>query len=285
MADLFHSDDAENVTNLFYRVDSMVYVEGQDDIPFWEYMFESLTDLNIEVQEVGSCKALEPYIDKINKGKLKAIVACDSDLTFFDDDNINHCNIIRTFGYSIENTFICPNNLYRVIKTMARIPANRISIDDIKLWLSDFYIEFNELIKLDIFNHKNKNKNKKGKVPIGDNATRFMESPKSSVLCQEKVQIHLDKLLNDIPDYDQVLINNEIEEKGLELNYLIRGHFLFSAIARYASCFIKSLGIKISVSNDALYSALILSFTNVFNDKHPEYEYYFDALTSVDIAA
>ncbi len=34
------SDEAENVISMFYDADIMVYVEGEDDIGFWEIVFK-----------------------------------------------------------------------------------------------------------------------------------------------------------------------------------------------------------------------------------------------------
>lgn len=279
MSSLDYSDEAENVLDLFYSVDTLVYVEGVDDVPFWEYMFEKFTTLNVEVQDVGSCTALAPYIEKINNGTLKSIVACDSDLTFFNDNNITHKHIIRTFGYSIENTFIHPQNIHRAIKTVARIPAKAISIEDIKSWLSDFYLHIRKLVKLDIFNYQKG----LGKVVMVDNATRFMKSSTSSFICGNKINAYIDKIMPNLQEYDESLIDKEIQNRGLNLNALVRGHFLFSAIARYVSCFIKSSGRKVNVSNDSLYSILLLSFDRIFDKKHPEYDYYSSALTNIDL--
>ncbi|EGA69570.1 hypothetical protein VISI1226_13648 [Vibrio sinaloensis DSM 21326] len=38
--DFFYSAEAENIINEFHSVDVMVYVEGVDDIPFWDFIFE-----------------------------------------------------------------------------------------------------------------------------------------------------------------------------------------------------------------------------------------------------
>ncbi|EFH8005158.1 DUF4435 domain-containing protein, partial [Escherichia coli] len=74
------SNEAENVISLFYDADIMVYVEGEDDIAFWEIIFKKNGRFNVEVQDVGGCEALQPYIEKITSGEINAIVARDSDL-------------------------------------------------------------------------------------------------------------------------------------------------------------------------------------------------------------
>lgn len=279
MSSLFYSDEAENVLDLFYTVDTLVYVEGPDDIPFWEQMFEKITNLKVEIYDVGGSKALEPYIRKIDNGTLNAIVACDSDLTFFSEDNVEHRNIIRTFGYSIENTFICDKSLSKTLRTIGKVSADKIPIENVESWLSGFYLGIEKLVKLDIYNCKEG----LGQSVMVDNATRFMVSKTSSDICKTKIDTYTDNIIPNLPEYDESIIDTEIANKGLDLRYLVRGHFLFSAIARYILCFTKSLGIKTSISKQSLYPVLILSFFSMFDKQHPEYDYYFKSLTNINI--
>ncbi len=67
MAKLEYSVGAKNVLTRFYRVDKMLYVEGDDDVPFWEFMFEKFADFNVEVQEVGGKEELRKYVKLIDK--------------------------------------------------------------------------------------------------------------------------------------------------------------------------------------------------------------------------
>ncbi|WP_159033690.1 DUF4435 domain-containing protein [Plesiomonas shigelloides] len=281
MADLFYSDAANNILDLFYNVDAIVYVEGKDDIPFWELIFEKFTTLKVEVQEVGSCTALKPYIDKIITGKLNSIVACDSDFSLFDSNAIQHQNIIRTYGYSIENTFISHDCLFRVIKTHTRGSIGGLSPQEIEKWIENFTNGVESLIYLDIYNHKHK----LGINVIGDNANRFMTSQKSSDLCNDRVNNHTKTILSkpEMSGFDPKTIQLEMQNKAISPKQAIRGHFLFSGVAKYVSCMIKNLGGNAPLSNDSLYTALILAFNNIFNSTHLEYNYYQESLSRITI--
>ncbi|RLM02058.1 hypothetical protein BIY27_26050 [Gibbsiella quercinecans] len=90
MADLSYSNEAFNVLNLFYQKDYMVYVEGRDDVCFWEMIFNKTSNIKVEIQDVGVCEELIPYIEKIYNGEIEAIVACDMDLKYFDDTKKEH---------------------------------------------------------------------------------------------------------------------------------------------------------------------------------------------------
>lgn len=120
MDDFYYSEDANDIMNLFYGVDVMVYVEGEDDVPFWEFIFNKLVKYSVEVQEVGGSNELSKYIGDLDSGKLKGIIACDSDFEVLKS-NLSSSNVIRTYGYSIENSLICKSTILKVIKSIGKI--------------------------------------------------------------------------------------------------------------------------------------------------------------------
>lgn len=79
MADLFYSDEALNVKSAFYRANSMVFVEGDDDVLFWHEVFSKIPEASVEVESAGGSDQIDQYITKILSGELQAIAARDSD--------------------------------------------------------------------------------------------------------------------------------------------------------------------------------------------------------------
>jgi len=79
MADLFYSDEALNVKSAFYRANSMVFVEGDDDVLFWHEVFLKIPEASVEVESAGGSDQIDQYITKILSGELQAIAARDSD--------------------------------------------------------------------------------------------------------------------------------------------------------------------------------------------------------------
>lgn len=279
MSEFAYSTDAESVKNLFYNADAIVYVEGQDDIPFWELMFKKHSPLNVEIQDVGSCSALKPYMEKICNENLKAIVACDKDLTFLDDKTFSHQNIIRTYGYSIENTLLNTDNLLKTIKVLGRFPSRRLAGDDISSWLEHFYAHTATIIKMDIFNVKNK----LGISVVGDNATRFMVSKNSYQICPKKIESYVASITPQIPGYSEAIVDGILEQSGVSTHMATKGHFLFSAAAQFLCLFIKKHGLKVSLSYDAIYSALVLSLESTFTEENLEFNHYKQSLQHIDI--
>jgi hypothetical protein len=281
MTDFSYSTDAESIKNQFYGVDIMVYVEGQDDIPFWEFMFNKFTSISIEVQEVGSCSALEPYMQKIFSNQINAIVACDMDFSVFNGDALEHNNIVKTFGYSIENSMLHVDNIYKAIKVIGRLPSKIVKKDDVADWLDPFYLQLENLIKMDVFNEVNA----LGVSVVGDNSTRLMKSKVSCELCSDKLDQYITKIVPNLKGYNNDVVHHLIKDAGLETKQLLRGHFLFSAVAKFVKSFIKSKGLNMSLSNDALYSAFILSLESTFTESNNEFQYYKEALEGLIIAA
>lgn len=276
-----YSLEAESVINHFYNADSIVYVEGKDDIPFWELMFKKFSMLDVEIQDVGSCTALRPYMEKISNGTLNAIVACDNDLSCFEADRIEHQNIIRTYGYSIENTLINSHNLLRVIKVIARIPTQKLPKNETDKWLEEFHAMTQNLVRMEVYNKINN----LGVSITGDNSTRFMTSKTSCVLCPTKIIKYEQETTKNLHEFTPQHIDELLVLKGQTTRRLTNGHFLFSGAARFLTATAKNNDLKASLSYDSIYSTLILSLENTFsqNLNTHEYTHYERALASIVI--
>lgn len=276
MSDLFYSDEALNTLNLFYRADYIVYVEGPDDIPFWEYIFSATDNKRVEIQDVGGCKSLEIYIDKIKKNEINDVVACDSDFTLFDQPE-SHSHIIKTYGYSIENTFICPKTTTKLIKNLARLPLKRTPTEEVSTFFIESYSRIEKLVEYDIANHINKH----GIKVINDSCDQFMQSKNVITISCDKIEHHLSKLPNILNEEVQTKINNIIQENNKEKSDFIRGHFLFSLAAKFISNLVRKYDSKQTISYDALYGSYISAFENILNEEHPHFDYYKSKITNI----
>lgn len=278
MADLEYSVEASNILNKFHSVDVMLYVEGVDDIPFWEFVFEKLSDITVKVQQVGGKPNLEKYANEVFEGKLNSIVAMDSDFSVFDD-GIIHPNILRTFGYSIENTMINDNSIQDVIRSIGRIPRKDIPIEICSDWLNDVASKVEYLVAYDVENHVRGH----GISVVGDNCSRFIKGKSSPVICPVKVSAYIDaigfELLHD--DFEKIRLH--IMDNNFDFLDFIRGHFLFSATQHFVSSTISEFRSKVSISLDSLFGALMLAFEKRFSEGHPHYHYYKAQVSNVVI--
>ncbi len=280
MPELEYSNDALNVLGKFYSVDTMLFVEGDEDIPFWEYLFEKFSTLRIKVQEVGGKSKLEKHIQTIVSGKTNVLVAIDNDYSIFDV-NIIHPNIVRTYGYSIENTIISADSIIKSISSLGKIPNRSINRQEILDWLNSLSNKIEPLLIYDIENHVQEH----GCVVAGINCSRFMKTQSSDLVCEKKVDQFINDLEFSITDDRAKEVISQLKDNDLKILDMLRGHFIFSAVHRYIVLYIKRIRSKISISTDSMFSTLILSFEQLFDIKHPHYEYYKSAISNIPVIA
>lgn len=278
MPDLVYSDDAVNVLGRFHQTDTMLFVEGDEDIPFWEAMFDIFTDLSVKVESVGGKPALLKYAESIIGGKLDIIVAFDRDYSYFDEQ-IVHTNVLYTYGYSIENSIVTVETVQKSIQSLGRISRKMIDKDEISSWLGDLEISIKPILMHDICNYVNKH----GCKVANNNCSRFMSSKSSDKICDRKVSDFINSLTFSITSREQSKYARVVKIYGLSVLDAIRGHFLFTAVHRFIALYLKKLDIKASISNESLFSSMMLSLENTFSHKHPHYEYYKTSLENVVI--
>ncbi|WP_017299560.1 DUF4435 domain-containing protein [Nodosilinea nodulosa] len=269
MPKLEYSTEASNVINRFYKVDSMVYVEGDDDVAFWEWMFEKLSTISIEIQPVGGKPEVKKYADKIANGELNAIVAMDTDFSILGRLP-EHSNILLTYGYSIENTIISSSSVRIALKNIARLSSKSIPIEVCNQWIEGLHTSTDTLVLYDMVNYLDAS----GVCVVGDNCSRFLKSKTSVEICDNKILDFIRKLGLILDEERKSVLEEQLRNLGRTLRDFIRGHFLFSAAHCFISNYIKTHKSPVSLSREALYSNLLLSFQQIFDNKHPHYNYY-----------
>lgn len=77
-----HIFEGISVLNQFNETSVMLYVEGDDDIPFWKHLFKKYAPKYFcEIEQTHGKEGLEQYKkEEIKNGTLhNVMVACDSD--------------------------------------------------------------------------------------------------------------------------------------------------------------------------------------------------------------
>ncbi|MGR5110863.1 DUF4435 domain-containing protein [Vibrio jasicida] len=273
MDDFFYSDDALNVINEFHEAEKVVYVEGDDDVVFWETIFSKFTMKSYYFKSVDGCENLEPYKTKIIDGTIDDIVASDLDFIYFDEETEvpSHKNLLWTYGHSIENTILSRGVIPSIIASLARVSRRFIDPLHLNNWYDSFIDTFTGLIKYDLASEVQKT----GISVLGDNCTRFMVGPQSPNPCSIKIQSFIDN--NDLESsifVDNDLIDIQLSSRNKLLSDFIRGHFLFSACLKYVNSYVKNIGKNKSLSVDAFFSGSMLSFSSSFDTTHDHYDFY-----------
>lgn len=251
MDSLEYSIDALDAKGLFYNKCFTVYVEGNDDVLFWDYLFK-IAEVSAHIEEVGGDKGIEKYIVNILNNDAVFLVACDNDHNDFIDDKTNHPQIIRTYGYSIENSMY---NSYKIEDIISKLSRQRLDVKSvIEKWAEVFSNQVYELLKYDIANHKFK----KGVSVFGDSCVRFLKSNSSHKLSTEKINDYINSIkdkfeISEIQEVERIL---NTTEKGFW--FLIKGHFLTNATMNLIKSLVnEQCGANWGISLDMIYSLTI----------------------------
>ncbi|HEY5580248.1 MAG TPA: DUF4435 domain-containing protein [Rhodoferax sp.] len=268
MESIEYSIDALNVKSAFYGARAMVYVEGDDDVLFWQKILAKTTGINFEIESVGGCGEIDKYITKIESGQLNSLVARDSDLIPLTINKSFNPKVLYTQGYSIENTMYSAETLHQLATVWCK--SNKVTVIDCQAWLDELAKAFAPLLHLDIANAMSNEDTK----TIGDNCTRFMKSQSSEVPCSTKVASYASEIQKL---FSSQSISNAKIAIGTDTNRIIlflRGHFLVSAVIKFLVNKAKAFGKKVTISADSLYAAALLHFGGSFGPTHPHYLHY-----------
>lgn len=271
MADFDYSDDALNVIGAFYSAERMLYVEGDDDVVFWEYMLGKFGRREFKVQSTDGVKELNKYIKKIAANEINSSAARDSDFTEIGGVNCYSPRVARTYGHSIENTIISAAVICKIIRSHGRVPGRLVDEEHCENWLMGFYRDFEDLVIYDAANEVAG----LGIPVLGLNCTKYMKGKLSCIPDEAKISGKLQEL-NERKELVEKAetIRKAIARSARECCHFIRGHFLSSAALKYVNNTIKRAGSAKNASTDAFFSSAVIAFETVFDDDHPELDHY-----------
>ena len=268
MSSLEYSIDALNVLNKFHRVETIVHVEGDDDVVFWSAVFEMFTDRKIEFLPSGSCTELDKKIRLIEEGQIASLAARDSDYLVFKSDLSEHPKVIYTYGHSIENSLHYPCSINTVTKIVCRTGSDQSEL--CKEWLNQFSESTLPLLCLEIANEIAGT----GIAFLGNNCSRYMKGSGMAVVCKEKVETKLTEALPSIPIEARAEAEEIVAEVDFDVRRWLRGHFLASGVQQFISTMLKKTGRKGSVAYENLFGQSIICLRAIFEANPEEKNYY-----------
>ena len=268
MHDLEYSLEAMNAKSAFYRAKTMIYVEGDDDLMFWEEVFSRVPDFSFEVESVGGSSELDKHIKNIEAGSLDAIAARDADFLRFSGQASSSIRVVLTYGYAIENSLYTPDVLHHMARSWCRSAA--VTQAQCAQWLRDLALSFSPLVALDIANAASNS----GVAVLPDNCTRFMTGQTSAKACPVKIAKHVGDITPLLPKKAVAAGQKAIAASATAPVDYLRGHLLVSAVLKFLLHTAKQLDKKIAVSLDAIYAAAIAHFSRSLSAAHPHRAYY-----------
>jgi len=258
MRTLEYSPDASNVLDLFYGRDAVVYVEGEDDIPFWSAAFKVFASADVEVLSLGGSEELDKMIARIVADDLRVIAARDSDFTRLTGRAVIEERIVYTYGYSIENTLYNQLSVADISATSCRL--YRPDVKSTREWFKDLFAEMNDLVVFDLAAHMLG----KSFSVVGDNCSRLMIDQKSHLCSAASVSALRSDIASRISAREFRAAAKLLSPKRVNSSLYLKGHFLASAVQKYLSYRLKSHGRNSNLSFESMYSSSMEYLKNNF---------------------
>jgi hypothetical protein len=252
---LSYSSKALDTLSLFHRKRFVIYVEGQDDVIFWDIVLKKFDMSNFQLKIAGGVAEIDKYTYSIVNDDVDVVVARDCDYSDIRGKQFNHPRIIYTYGYSIENSLFCPANIANAIAIHSR------TLEDYETesakWLDGFVNKFERLIVLDVANEIYG----RGIQVLGSNCCRFLKSNSSYLVSEDKVEKYINSMEKSFAKSEISDSQSLINKSSKELIYVIKGHFLANAVANYIRQRVLAKSRRrIQMSTESLYVILISHF-------------------------
>ncbi len=244
-----YDTSALNVLDKFHESNFIIFVEGDEDVMFWSSLFDKAGIQNYYIESAGGINELKKIMSQILNENARVIVACDSDYSILLNTLPNHKRIISTYGHSIENTMYCPNIINSVIDKLSHRIQDRVQF--ISDWIDSFCKVAKVLVVYDIAREKYN----KPIVVCGNNCSRFLTSPRSSLLDENIISNYISSIIHffnnhEIEDCEQLLASC-----CLDIRHVIRGHFLTNGVINIVKNATKrSLGKAPTIPLSTLYA-------------------------------
>ena len=249
-----YSIEALRVKARFYGKKAMVYVEGVDDINFWDQFFDRQL---FEVESVGGYGNLKAYIERLENNEKSYIVACDADYLQFTKKEYTSVLVVTTYGHSIENTMYCPFNLSEAVRKLSKSSTDSVTV--IEDWFDTFMQSAHPLLLREIVNLIYHPQEDKVEV-LGQTCAPFCKSNPDYELDDSKIAKFCDDTADLFPDDELRKIEIAIREDGRKERHFIKGHFLTEGVRRL----INHLATKnspyrhsVRISQDELYALTV----------------------------
>ena len=221
MTTIEYSVAARNAKAAFLGVDYIVYVEGPDDVPFWEELFVRFSDLQVSIEAVGGATELQKYVQEIEGGLLNAVAACDRDYGALQECLSDSPRILYTYGHSIENSLYIPEVVLGAIRHIGRLNSRDVDAEEYERWVANFAQSVDELLTRDvavcILGA--------GETVLGLNCTRFMTTATSHLVDSAKVAEFVDGLTTAIGDDDIEDARSRIGDSQIGSFFCLGGTF------------------------------------------------------------
>jgi hypothetical protein len=275
MPRLEYSVEALNSLHKFYRADRIVYVEGPDDVPFWETIFDVFASFEVEIQDLGGSAELDKIVVKILTEGLDIIVARDADYLFILGEYVEHPNVVYTFGHSMENSVFTPEVVHRAARLLCK--SNAITLTDCRAWLEHICDCSVPLTLCGIASRISD----LGLVAFPDNAAKVLRDNNRCEIDSEKMTVYRSNLEKNVSGALLSRAEQIVSDSSRDFCDLIKGHFLRSATYHFLTAKMKNFGGAKAMSADVFFALSIQILGSALSATHPHADYYASAVKAL----
>jgi Protein of unknown function (DUF4435) len=214
-------------------------------------MFRSLGVDDCHFKVAGGKVEIEKYADEILSQDADIVVVRDCDYTDIFDHQHKHRRILYTYGYSFENSLICPQSVSAVIQDFLKTEDDYVG--DFNSWTSEFVSGMMSLVVIDVANEMSH----RGLSVLAKSCERFCEDRKKHVVSLSKVEALQSSFLKSFAESEIADAERKVNAVKKSLVFVLRGHLAFSAVVHYVRHRVKQGGESISLSNEGLQIMLL----------------------------
>jgi len=209
-----------------------IYVEGKDDIPFWNEVVNSIVpqNYNVIMEELGGSSELYKLLDNVQDSQ-NFIVFLDSEYDDILCDKEKYKNKLTVFTkrHSIENYMFCRNSILRIINIHNRNLENYN--EEINNYISKLCCLLEPLLYLDCLKIKGSKHIPKNISILGSQHSVAKLSSNGIYPKREKIKSFIVKL--NLHEVDISAIRSLFKGKNI-YNY-INGHFISYSVCKFIS--------------------------------------------------
>lgn len=262
MKGLTYSSTALSNLKKFHEKGIIIYVEGPDDLHFWQKIFSHFSFENIKIKPAGGKDEIKKYSESIIKDGADVVAVMDSDMDDALKTQINNPRIIYTYGYSIENSLCNSTTVAKTLALCARVDYTSKLKAQVELWKRRLEADMKPLIILTLADKKFS----KGVGVISHHCHSLTHTSSYEIHPTLAQEFHNNKK----PHFEEVQVAEAemlVNRYKKPLTYLINGHFMLAITAKYVKKEVASLR-RISnyrLDNEFLFN-LLVSQINIASD-------------------
>jgi hypothetical protein len=257
MNSLNYSPGALNTLSLFHRKKHVIYVEGPEDIRFWEIILSQSGLDSFLVKPAGGINELNKYTDSVLNSDATIVIARDSDYSIFSKERSKHPRVIFTYGHSIENSLQSKKVINAVINNYIHSSQTNFE-QEIDSWHVEFSDGLHDLLIMEIANSF---RIKNGVEVMGKSCVKLLPNNKSHIPCPTKTKKSTEELYPLFSEQEITNAKNMLSRIKKDIIWLIRGHFITSASLNFIKHIVKrERGIDFTMDNNSFYAMLISNF-------------------------